>query len=236
MVKVTLVNYTPNAEDLLILAKSTRLNLNAERIAEIKAMSPEEKAAELEYVSKTVPSSWEFVDYTFLIEGVSRAFTHQLVRTRTGSYAQQAMRIVDMSTFDFVYDEAVKNDATAKAIIDDTNAAISQGYSELILRGYKPEVARGLLPTNIATNIMAKYNLRAFSQFVSSRLSPRVQPEMREAVRGMVEAVLAVHPWASKFIFPKGRDFYAEIENFAEGLEEGKRLELLKILDKMRGH
>jgi thymidylate synthase ThyX len=52
----------------------------------------------LDYISKTIRSSWEFVDYTFQITGVTRAFTHQFVRTRTGSYAQQSQRSVDMSS------------------------------------------------------------------------------------------------------------------------------------------
>ena len=54
----------------------------------------EKKQAELDYMSKTIPSSWEFVDYTFMIEDVTRALTHQLVRTRTASYAQQTMQIL----------------------------------------------------------------------------------------------------------------------------------------------
>ena len=43
-------------------------------------MSDEQKEEELKYVFGTIGSSWEFVDYIFLITDVSRAFTHQAVR------------------------------------------------------------------------------------------------------------------------------------------------------------
>ena len=95
--EVRLINYTKDAVDTLLYTKSTRLELGKETENKIKAMSEEEKMAELDYMSKTVPSSWEFVDYIFEIRGVSRAFTHQFVRTRTGSYAQQTMRILILS-------------------------------------------------------------------------------------------------------------------------------------------
>jgi hypothetical protein len=52
----------------------------------------------------------------------------------------------------------------------------------------------------------------------------------------MVDEVLKVHPWAEKFFFKQGRDYFAEIEEFAKkkfpDLKE--RGELLKIVDGMR--
>jgi thymidylate synthase ThyX len=68
----------------------------------IGSMGEEEKQKELKYVFGTIGSSWEFVDYIFLITGVSRAFTHELVRTRQASYAQQSMRAVNMEDFSFI--------------------------------------------------------------------------------------------------------------------------------------
>jgi thymidylate synthase ThyX len=78
--KVTLINYTHNAMDLLIFTKNTRLTMSPDRLEEIAKWPLERKWNELEYMANTIPSSWEFCDYTFMIEGVTRAFTHQLVR------------------------------------------------------------------------------------------------------------------------------------------------------------
>lgn len=238
--KVSLVYYTQNAEDILILSKSTRLNLTAGLLDKIKSMSWEDKMREIDYIANTVPSSWEFVDYIFLIEGVSRAFTHQFVRTRTGSYAQQAMRVVNESKYDYIIDDAIENDidpdrqSQAYHLISDTNKYIQKAYESLVSMGYKNEVARGLLPTNISTNIMAKFNLRAFSQLVASRLGGRTQSEYQHVARAMVNEVLKVHPWAEKFLFKNGIHYWDKMEEFAKGLPDDKCWELLKIVDKMK--
>jgi len=53
----------------------------------------------------------------------------------------------------------------------------------------------------------------------------------------MVDEVVKIHPWAEMFIFNKGRDYFAEIEKFAEreyGGDLKKKGELLKIVDHMR--
>ena len=150
--KVTLISHTQSAEDLLIFAKSTRLEMKPDLLDKVKAMSETEKSEQLEYMANTIPSSWEFVDYVFLVEGVSRAYTHQQVRTRSASYAQQTMRVLNMGEFDYVYTDLVAENPCAKAQIDAALKAIKLAYNNLIDLGFPAEDARGILPTNIATN------------------------------------------------------------------------------------
>ena len=235
--KVTLISTTPEARELLIFTKSTRLTMSPGLMDEIRAWPEEKKLAELEYMANTIPSSWEFVDYVFLIEGVSRAFTHQFVRTRQASYAQQTMRVLNMGEYDYVMTERVGEDARARGLVDIINENIRQVYNHLINMGIPAEDARGILPTNIATNIVAKFNLRTFVDLAKSRTGGRTQKEYQKVLNAMVDAVLAVHPWAEKFLFQQGRDYFAEIEAFAEREYGGnllKKGELLKIVDKMR--
>lgn len=236
--KVTLINYTQDARELLIFTKATRLEMNPDLMATIKhVMSEAEKDAELAYMANTIPSSWEFVDYVFLVEGVSRAYTHQQVRTRAGSYAQQTMRVLNMGQYDYVYTERNKADKEAHDLIGGVNLLIQNAYRELIKLGQPPEDARGILPTNIATNIVCKFNLRTMAELARSRTGGRTQGEYQRVVNAMIDAVLEVHPWAEKFFFSKGRDYFAEIEEFAakefpdDLLKKGA---LLKIVDKMR--
>jgi thymidylate synthase (FAD) len=236
-VKVTLISTTPEAKELLIFTKSTRLTMSPGLMDEIRAWPEEKKMAELEYMANTIPSSWEFVDYVFMIEGVSRAFTHQFVRSRQGSYAQQTMRVLNMGEYDYVYTDRVRNDIQARGIVDIVNENIRLGYNKLIELGLPAEDARGILPTNISTNIVAKFNLRAFVDLAKSRTGGRTQGEYQKVMNAMVDAVLAVHPWAEKFLFQQGRDYFAEIEAFAEREYGGDLLKkgaLLKIVDKMR--
>lgn len=234
---VELIDCTKNAKDILIFTKSTRLDMTPDLGKKIGQMSNEEKLAELEYMANTIPSSWEFVSYTFLVTGVSRAYTHQQVRTRAGSYAQQTMRVTNQCDYDFVYPEKIANDAAGRKIVDGVNEAIKAGYRELLAYGYAPEDARCILPTNIATNIVCKFNLRTLAELAASRTGGRTQSEYQNVLRGMVDAVLAVHPWAEKFLFKQDRNYFDDIEAFAEkefGGDLLKKGALLKIVDKMR--
>jgi thymidylate synthase (FAD) len=236
--KVTLLDYTQDAEDQLIFTKSTRLNMSPGLLDEIRGWPQERKREELRYIANTIKSSWEFVGYTFLIEGVSRAFTHQFVRTRQASYAQQSMRVTDMSRYDFVMPARIEANAEAHELVKALNEQIAAVYATLITKHNIPaEDARSVLPTNIATNIVARYNLRTFADLAASRLGGRTQDEYRTVMALMVDQVLAVHPWAHEFIFgQQDRDYFNEIEEYARrkfpDLKE--RGELLKLVDKMR--
>ncbi len=198
--KVSLLYATPNAVDILLFTKNTRLNMSPNGLAEIRDWPQERKDEELAYMAKTVPSSWEFVDLIFCIEGVSRAFTHQLVRTRTASYAQQAMRIVNVGE-DFKYHVGPTiKDGDIRDEYDACMGNIGASYAKLIELGAKPEDARGVLPTDVLTNICMKVNLRAFADLVKKRSTPRVQDEYAQVLAQMVSLVRAEWPWADQFI------------------------------------
>jgi flavin-dependent thymidylate synthase len=236
-VKVTLINHTQGAAELLLFTKATRLTLSPALMDEINAWPEAKKMAELDYMADTIPSSWEFVQYVFLVEGVSRAYTHQQVRTRAASYAQQTMRVLPMGEFDYVFTDANVASPAAIAIIEAHNARTREAYCKLLDIGQAPEDARGILPTNIATNIVCRFDLRAFAETAKSRVGGRTQSEYQKVINGMVDCVLAVHPWAEKFIFKKPRNWFDEIEAFAHRVFGGdllKKGELLKIVDKMR--
>lgn len=235
--KVTLISHTQDAENVLIFTKNTRLTMSPGLMDEIRNRSQEDKLAELEYMANTIPSSWEFVDYVFLVEGVSRAYTHQQVRTRAASYAQQTMRVLNMNDFDYVYTDRNKSNPMAMNVINDCLNQIKLAYARLIEMEQPAEDARGILPTNIATNIVCKFNLRTFVDLAKARTGGRTQSEYQKVINAMVDEVLRVHPWAEKFLFQKGRDYFADIEEFAAREYGGdllKKGQLLKIVDKMR--
>ncbi len=235
--KVTLINHTQDAADLLLFTKATRLNMTPSLMAEIKALSPEKKLEELKYMANTIPSSWEFVDYTFLVEGVSRAYTHQQVRTRAASYAQQSLRVLAMDEFEYVHTDRNMESPAVMSAIEDCLAKIKDTYAFMREMGQPAEDARGILPTNIATNIVCKFNLRTFVELAKSRTGGRTQSEYQKVVNAMADGVLRVHPWAEHFMFQKGRDHFAEIEAWAKKEFPDnllKRGELLKIVDALR--
>jgi len=235
--QVTLMNYTPNAVETLLFTKQTRLEMTPELFNEIFAWPEEKKRTELAYMANTIPSSWEFVDYIFMITGVSRAYTHQQVRTRSASYAQQTMRVLDVGEFEYIFTERNQADPAAMRLLRACLDEIKHTYRSLIGIGQPVEDARGILPTNIATNIVCKFNLRTMAELAASRTGGRTQTEYQRVINAMIDALLAVHPWAEQFLFNRhARDYFAELEAFAAKKfpDLRERSELLKIIDHMR--
>jgi flavin-dependent thymidylate synthase len=169
-------------------------------LEEVKSWPTEKKMAEWKYMQGTIRSSWEFVDYVFMIEGVTRAFTHQLVRHRVGtSFAQQAQRVVNMTDFEYIATGTIRDaDETsmAGAIYEQTMIGINEGYQALLRAGANPQDARGVLPTNVSTNICFKANLRTLNGMCAERLCVKAQGEFQDVMRTIRLAVCAVHPWA----------------------------------------
>lgn len=235
--KVTLINHTQNARELLVFTKSTRLNLTTGLMDVINLYSEDKIQKELDYMVDTIKSSWEFVDFTFCIEGVSRGFTHQFVRNRLGSYAQQTMRILDMGDFDYITGPSIQTEEQ-KDIYDGCMKVISDAYKMLLEAGVKIEDARGLLPTNISTNITCKFNLRALSQMMLSRASNRTQGEYRDVLDAMYAAVVEAEPWCAEFLRSSKYDDLKRLESAILSSYEGTDMctSLLKLIDKVRNN
>jgi thymidylate synthase (FAD) len=94
----------------------------------------------------------------------SRAISHQLVRHRIAAYSQQSMRYVKFTTKDSLkvikpqgYDEwsVGKQIIWGNAIKD-----AARSYEDMIDSGLPAEVARGVLPHDTATKLVATWNLR----------------------------------------------------------------------------
>lgn len=211
--KISLIDFTNNAVEILIFTKKTRLSMSQESFFETQRLTTAEKTKELNYIFTTISSCWEFVDYTFLIEGVTRAFTHQLVRHRVGtSFAQQSLRTVNAENFEYKklnleITETEKEETETgnlswesynKNLYNSIMEDIKARYKRLINNGVKTEDARGILPINIKTNITMKINLRAFINMCNSRLCERAQKEFRDVVSLMVYEIQKVHPWIPK--------------------------------------
>lgn len=198
--KVTLINYTPNALETLIFTKSTRLRMSGRGLQEIIDWPMDKKMEEWRYMQGTIKSSWEFADYIFMIEDVTRAFTHQLVRHRVGtSFAQQAQRVVNMTDFGFVATGTIRDAGPGSTLMlkfEEVMELINLGYQDLIQLGANPQDARGVLPTNIETNICFKANLRTLNGMSGERLCVKAQGEMQDVMRQIRTQVITVHPWA----------------------------------------
>lgn len=242
--KVTLVEYTGSghpdparhAANLLVFTKNTRLTMSPGLFDEIAQRPWSDIEKELAYMANTIPSSWEFCDYTFMIEGVTRAFTHQFVRTRTGSYAQQTMRVLDVEGWETTKGPTILADESLDIAWDVLMGEIDDYYRRAIRDGAKIEDARGVLPTNIHTNIVAKFNLRSVAELVRKRSSSRTQGEYRDVLDAMKAEVMRVHPWSKMFL---DRDFEraaADLDTAIRALpiSQQEKMDMIKFIDQMR--
>ena len=234
--RVTIVGQTQDPMDLLIMSKSTRLEMCPEMLVDIQLMSEEEKLEQLDYMVNTIKSSWEFFDISFLIEGVSRGFTHQFVRNRQGTYAQQTMRILPMTKFKYITGPSIKNNFDANFKYERAMECIQKTYDDLIAMGVAIEDARGILPTNICTNIMVKHNLRSLSDMLASRASHRTQDEYRQVCDAMYDACVAKWQWIAPFLRDQKSYALKELESIIHDQYDGtdKLVPYLKLIDLVR--
>jgi flavin-dependent thymidylate synthase len=260
MPEVQLINYTGagtpdparHAANVLVFTKQTRLEMRKNLMDEVAAWPWEKMLEELKYMANTIPSSWEFIEYSFLINDVTRAFTHQFVRTRTGSYAQQTMRVLNVNGWTYGTGPSIENDVEMvhlghgdfredvgpnAELYHDTMATLAATYDALIEGGAKIEDARGILPTNIHTNIVAKFSLRTLADTARKRASGRTQGEYREVMNAMLAEVIRVHPWAELFLTRTFDVAAAELEEIVRniyGMNETARTHAIKLIDQMR--
>jgi flavin-dependent thymidylate synthase len=213
--KVTLFDGTgfgsPNPErhaaNVIVFTRNTRLKMTPEGMASIQEKPDYEILKELKEAANTLPSSWEFVTFSFLIQGVTRAFTHQLVRTRQAGYAQQALRIVEVSDFEYSTGPTIANDRLIKGAYHNTMDNAFQCYKFLIEAGASTEDARGVLPLNIHTNICMYINMRNFINLTRKRVSKRVQNEYRGVLDACIMEIEKTYPWF--YLFYKNDAFKA---------------------------
>lgn len=127
-------------------------------------------------------SVFEHIYFTFKIEGISRACSHQLVRHRQASFTQRSQRYCNEDQFDYVTPASV---CDYSYIME----GIAQAYKELVEIGVPKEDARFLLPNACETELYMSCNLRELMHIANERLCSRAQWEIRELVRQMVELV-----------------------------------------------
>lgn len=136
----------------------------------------------------------EHAVFTFSVEGVSRALTHQLVRHRIASFSQQSQRYVRLSEPTYVVPETVKRGPEAMKVYEETMDGIWDSYSKLIGMGIPAEDARYVLPNGCTTNITITMNARELLHFFSMRCCNRAQWEIREMADEMLRLCKEVSP------------------------------------------
>lgn len=133
----------------------------------------------------------EFIDFHFLIEGVDRGITHQMVRQRTAVFAQESTRFAVKEGFaDAVpLPPSLQTGDPATPIWQAALQNAQEQYEALVNMGVPAEDARGLLPTCLPTRLHYKTNLRFLVEHAGNRLCTQAQFEWRLVWAGIVKAI-----------------------------------------------
>lgn len=130
-------------------------------------------------------SVFEHIYFTFKIESISRACSHQLVRHRHCSFTQRSQRYCSEDGVKVVFPNSIRkvNETDGYFNLMD---AIQLHYDELQALGIPNEDARYILPNACTTNLYLSCNLRELIHICNERLCTRAQWEIRELVKQMV--------------------------------------------------
>jgi thymidylate synthase (FAD) len=144
--------------------------------------------------------------FTFLVDGISRACSHQLVRHRPASYSQQSQRYVAMKNFPFVVPESVKGKNVAvegKSITyKDLMVFIGKFYEGLVDAGVPKEDARFVLPNACTTRVLFTMNGEELVHFLRLRTCARAQWEIRKMAVEMLKILREKHPFLFNHVGP----------------------------------
>lgn len=218
MPKVTLLAHTPDPERTVAFA--AKLCYSSSGIEDLRDGLTEEKISSFVKMLADMghESPIEHVSFTFGIEGVSRACTHQLVRHRLASYSQKSQRYVTEGAFEYIVPPEIADNKEALELFKKTMDADQKAYDELaallkekhtktfLAQGLDEksasrmaekkaiEDARFVLPNACETKIVVTMNARTLMNFFHHRCCNRAQWEIKEVADLMLKEVSAVAP------------------------------------------
>ncbi len=190
---VKLIGYTLDPEKLPAMA--AKLTHSKTKPEDLDKSSDKELNQILKHVINVGHTSVvEHTSFTFAISDVSRSLTHQLVRHRIASYAQQSQRYVDFKKPNYVTPPKIAKDKQMKKAYDKTMKNIWDEYNKLLDLGVPAEDSRFVLPNAACTNIMVTMNARSLLNFFELRCCMHAQWEIRKLANKMLSEVKKVAP------------------------------------------
>ena len=216
---VKLLAHTPNPEAVIALA--ARLCYSSATIDDLMKKSEDDESRR-KYIDMLMSlgheSPIEHVSFTFGIEGISRACSHQLVRHRIASYSQKSQRYVNETQFEYVTPEAIASDPVTKDVYDETmqllqgrydfiragliQKYVKDGMDEKAAEKKANEDARMVLPNACCTSIIVTMNIRSLFNFFKHRCCNRAQWEIRAVANEMFRQCMSVAPNIFKYAGP----------------------------------
>lgn len=200
--KVSLITHTKNPEKAIVAAIRQCYSPLSGKSLWNKVTNDQKSKLIKQIISSGHTSTIEHASFTFAVEGVSRALTHQLVRHRIASYSQKSQRYVREGGFEYILPPTIaKMPELVKTYVKELKN-IQAGYQKLLDAGIPAEDARMLLPNACETKIVITMNCRSLFNFFAERLCARAQWEIRQMAALMLKECKRVAPNIFKFAGP----------------------------------
>lgn len=142
--------------------------------------------------------------YSFTVKfTVDRGISHEIVRHRVASFAQESTRYCNYSNGKFgneitVIKPKFFDEGSEQYKLWEHSCKVSEDiYTDLLASGAKPEEARGVLPTSLKTTLIMTANLREWRHFFKLRAegcTGAPHPQMLEVAEPLLEDVKKVIP------------------------------------------
>jgi len=163
----------------------------------------------------------QHIGFTFALEGMSRACSHQLVRHRDASFSQQSQRYITVKR---LKERVVTPPSVAEKGRDEFDTIIaeaSEAYQRLVDAGVPKEDARFVLPNATETSLLMTLNGRSLMHLFGLRLCTRAQWE----IRGMAEEMLRQVREAEPVLFAGAGPYCVQLGRCPEGRFSCGRME-----------
>jgi len=195
--KVELIRHTENAEELI--AAAARVCYTSDKASDMLEKINQETIDKMIKVAMDNhhDSILEHISFTFLIEDVSRALTHQLVRHRLCTFHQRSQRYVEVDDLlnNYVAPESIRDNTEAKMTFEYALDTIAACYKRLIDEFNIPkEDARYLLPNATTSQLIMTTNARNLIHIFGLRCCNRAQNEIHELADHMLQKCREVLP------------------------------------------
>lgn len=160
--------------------------------------TPEEIRETIDGISKGkiwAGQSLESINFTFAIQNISRACTHQLVRIRIGAgFMQESGREGRWHQAPFITPLTILEDQDIHQKYVDGIVDMYDWYEEVQKHGVPPQDARSMMPHAIAQNMWMTINMRALMEWCSKRLCCNMQWEINTLARMVRDEVILKFP------------------------------------------
>jgi thymidylate synthase ThyX len=131
------------------------------------------------------PKQYIWGNYTFFVQHVSRALMAQITRHRLMTFSVRSFRYTEAEDLKYVHDIAEEQNVHDE--IEECYQHVVKTYANLRKQGVKRQVARGVLPTNIETEMVISGPVRGWTHLFNERTASDAQGEIRQLAINMKE-------------------------------------------------